>query len=379
MTRVRVLSLCSFLSAATAVPYHVGRTENVTRLANDVVHRLVIDQATRCEVDGIVKAALKQKKAATVIGITDGDKSVVYGYGRVTDNRDAKPDGETMFEIASLSKLFTALILADMVNHGEVSLNDPVEKYMPTTVHVPTFAGTAITLLHLANYTSGLPRMPKERKDAWTPFSTERLYKTIGTYKLSARPGSKYQYSNLAYVLLGQALSNKTGQTYNELLKQRVTEPLRMNHTVIRLSPGMERKFALGHDSTGRPVPCSILMGCGASGDVRSTANDMLKFLAAYVNPTNAPEDLRDDILETIKTRAQNDTAQIGLAWATSRSGIVQKTGLLSGYRSFVGFSPTAGVGVVVLTSSIAVDAPEIGRDLLGLLTNSEDPIIPED
>lgn len=235
------------------------------------------------------------KNAGMAIGLLWGVDRGVAGYG-VHDAGGQAPDEHTVFEIGSVTKLFTTLLLADMALRGEVALDDPARKYLPETVHIPTWQGNQITLLHLATHTSSLPRLPgnldKTIKDEANPYANYRvsdMYEFLSDYKLKRPIGSQEEYSNLGMGLLGHILGLVAGKTYEELVSERVLRPLGMNDTSIALSPDQQKRMAPGHTADGKVTASwdtPAIPGCGA---LRSTANDMLKFMAASMNPALSP------------------------------------------------------------------------------------------
>lgn len=225
-----------------------------------------------------------------------------------------------MFEIGSVTKTFTATLLADMVKRGQVSLDDPISKYLPDTVVVPSRGGKTITLLDLATHRSGLPRMPGNFKpaDAGNPcadYTVEKMYEFLSSYSLPRDIGEKHEYSNFAAGLLGNILARKAGKTYEALLVERIFRPLEMKSTAISFSGDMLARLAVGHSASLVPVKNWDLDALAGAGAIRSTVNDMLKYVAAYMNMKPSP-------LAAAMEMAQqdfNDTTipnmRIGLAW----------------------------------------------------------------
>src|SRR5450755_4071616 len=202
---------------------------------------------------------LGKKAAGMVAGTIDEKGRVVTGYGKVALDSDRKPDGDTVFEIGSITKVFTSLLLADMVERGEVKLDDPVSKFLPPTVTVPSRNGRQITLLDLSMQISGLPRLPDNMKpaDAANPYAdydAAKLYEFLSRYKLTRDIGEKYEYSNLGVGLLGHALALKAGLSYEQLVRRRVLEPLGMTSTSVTLSDSQKKRLATGYDSALSPV-----------------------------------------------------------------------------------------------------------------------------
>jgi D-alanyl-D-alanine-carboxypeptidase/D-alanyl-D-alanine-endopeptidase len=327
--------------------------------------------------DSAVRAIIQQRvdsKGSTGIAVgligPDG-KSRVFAYGA---SGTARPiDANSVFEIGSITKTFTAAILADMVAKGEVKLDDPVSKYLPSSVSVPSRSGRQITLVDLATQSSGLPRMPGnfKPKDVTNPYAdyTEQLaFDFLSSYELTRDIGAKYEYSNLGMGLLGIALSHRAGMSYAELVQRRVLDPLKMTDTRITLTPSMRERLALGHDDKGNVVSNWDLAALAPAGALRSTVNDMLKYLAANMDPKSRPLGATLATTHTKRHDAGSPNLNLGLAWhilSTPFGGeIVWHNGGTGGYRTFTGFDPVRHVGVVVLTNS-QIGADDIGFHLV--------------
>ncbi len=281
-------------------------------------------------------------------------------------------DQAAVFEIGSITKTFTASILADMVDHGEVRLDDPVAKYLPPSVRVPSRNGKQITLLDLVTQSSGLPRMPsnftpKDSLNPYADYTVQQMYAFLSSYELTRDVGAEYEYSNLGVGLLGHALALKAGMSYEALVRQRILGPLGMRETAITLTPAMRARLAPGHEIDGRVVPNWDLPTFAGAGALRSTAADMLRFLIANLDSTGPP--LGHALRETHDARhATNDpNLKVGLAWhILSRpvGNLVWHNGGTGGYRSFTGFDPARRIGVVVL-SNLNSSVDDIGFHLL--------------
>ena len=203
----------------------------------------------------------------------------------------ARFNGDTIFEIGSATKVFTSLLLADMVQRGEVALNDPVAKFLPAGVSVPERNGRQITLVDLATHTSGLPRLPanlnpKDPNNPYADYTPEQLYQFLSSYQLPRDIGAQYEYSNLGGGLLGFALARRAGMSYEALVKSRICDPLGMKDTGITLTPEMKARFAVGHDQGLARVENWDLPTLAGAGALRSTANDLLAFVSANIGLT---------------------------------------------------------------------------------------------
>jgi len=169
------------------------------------------------EVLALIKQRVDDKRSAgIVVGLIDADgRQRIVSYG---DPGPGQPplDGNTVFEIGSISKVFTSTVLAQLVQEGKVSLDDPAQKYLPATVHLPTRNGKPITLGNLAMQNSGLPRMPTNFKPAdaanpYADYTVQQMYDFLSSYQLPRDPGAEFEYSNLGVGLLGHILSRVTG------------------------------------------------------------------------------------------------------------------------------------------------------------------------
>jgi len=205
----------------------------------------------------IIKREVENKRSASItVGIIDANGTQIFSYGKFKDNSNQMPDGNTLYEIGSMTKVFTSLILADMVQHGELNLNDPISKFLPKSVKTPTFNGKEITLLSLATHTSGLPKTELPFNDF---ANVDQLYDFLSKYKLSREIGSQYEYSNIGMGLLGHILSLKAGLDYETLVHKRICEPLHMDNTIVAVTPELQYLLATPHNLFNQPIDiCSF-------------------------------------------------------------------------------------------------------------------------
>ena len=301
--------------------------------------------------------------AALVVGVVDANGAWVAGRGKLDDGTDREANGDTVFEIGSITKVFTALLLQDMVERGEMKLDDPVQKYLPDTVKVPTYEGKQITLLHLATHTSGLPGMPDNLSPhTWkdpdqTDYTVEQLYTFLSHYKLRRAPGMEAAYSNLGFELLGHVIALKAGTNYETLVLDRICRPLGMNSTRIVLTPEMKSRLAIGHAMPGRRVSGMNFTFLPGAGGLHSTANDLLKFVSAYLGLKPSP---LNSLMEKAKAFHQMESgAKLMLAWGADDTAFGHNGGTY-GYKTILGFDPKERRGFTVLSScrnSVLVDA----------------------
>jgi len=297
-----------------------------------------------------------------VVGIVDEHGSRVISYGKLDNGTDANVNGNTLFDIGSITKVFAALLLQDMVDRGEMKLDDPVQKYLPKSVKMPTYHGKQITLLDLATHTSGLPRD-----------CDGGVYAFLSHCTLHYAPGTHWEYSNLGFGLLGHVIALRAGKDYESLVIERICRPLGMNDTCITITPGLEARLATGHAMPGHRVQDyssfnhdtnSQVPNLLGAGSLRSTANDLLRFVAAYAGISRSP-------LSALMQKAQalhalRSGAKRRLAW-DGDGPVFEHGGLLDGYQAELAFDVKRHRGVVVLSncSSYGTLLPGVWRALL--------------
>jgi CubicO group peptidase (beta-lactamase class C family) len=272
-----------------------------------------------------------------------------------------------------MTKVFTALVLADMVRRGEVALEDPIAKYLPGGAKIPERDGQPITLLDVATHTSGLPLMPDGlpplNELATAKYSDAQLYHFLAQYELPRQNGTKWDYSNIGYSLLGKALAARAGVNYETLLRTRVIAPLELNSTGVTLFPGLKAKLAVGHDGSLQPTPpistvpiMSVMM---PAGGVLSTVNDLLTFLSVAMGYERSP--LAPAMATMLSTRRPASGGEQALGWMVTGKGddqLIVHDGGTFGYASSMVWDPKKRVGVVVLSNHV-VAVGDVARHLL--------------
>jgi CubicO group peptidase (beta-lactamase class C family) len=328
-------------------------------------------------VAAILRDRLAEKSAGVglVVGVVDAAGPRVVCRGD-TGRPDGRPlDGDTVFEIGSTTKPFTGLLLADMAERGEVSLDDPVERFLPADVRLPRPAGRPITLAALASHTSGLPHdadnyAPRDPANPYADYTLPRFYEFLRRRPPAGDAQPNHQYSNVGMGLLGHALALRARVDFEILVRTRISEPLGMRSTGVALSPEMAARFAVGHDYDGRPtvhLDVPVIPGAGA---LRSSANDLLGFLAAEVGLAATP--LAGAMTAQLRPRWASGRADFqfqALGWCISTDPdgeVAWHVGRTTGFRSFLGFDRGRGIGVVVLGNQATAGAGEdIGFHLL--------------
>ncbi len=283
---------------------------------------------------------------------------VQRGVRRVFTFGTAKPD--SIFEIGSITKTFTGLLLARMVAKGEAKFDDAVRELLPQGA-VPKPEGPEITLLDLAIQHSGLPRMPNNfhPADPHNPFADYRpanLYQFLASHGVAKPAAPQFVYSNVGVGLLGHALANRSGKSFAVLLQQEIAGPLGLNDTAISLTPEQQGRFIQGHDAEYRLARAWELDALAGAGAIRSTAADMLTYLEAQLHPEKFPA-LALAIRHTHELRADAIPGmRIGLAWLyVAKDGFYWHNGGTGGFSSYAFFDPKNDCAGIVLFNSTVV------------------------
>jgi serine-type D-Ala-D-Ala carboxypeptidase/endopeptidase len=346
MTRLLMLALA--LSATLAL----ARTQ-----PEPAVPAATFDAAVRAKL--AERIDIQHAGVGIVIGVItpEGRKVFARGPSSTTGGRDV--DGSTLFEIASLTKVFTTLLLSDMVQRGEVALDDPIAKFLPAGMKLPERGGRSITLKDLATHTSGLPRLPtnfapRDPSNPYADYTVEQLYQFLSTYELTRDIGAEYHYSNLGMGLLGQVLARRADTDYESLVVARIARPLGLDATRITLSPPLKARLASGHNEQLEPVPLWEDATLAGAGSLFSSVDDLLAFLAASFEDETP---IAADTAAALAARRPTGYPglDIGLGWHIShRHGeeLVWHNGGTAGFASYMAYVPEARVGIVVLANS---------------------------
>ena len=309
--------------------------------------------------------AMTNSSIPIVIGIVTPNGTQVSGFGNISSSNNTKVDGNTVFDIASIAKTFVTIVLADMVKQGLVSLDDPIEKYLPTkNVTVPSYNGHKITLEDLATHTSGLPDFPA----GWIrnhSYTTQQVYEFLSNTTLSNEPGIKADYSDIGMGLLGHILSLRVGVSFDQLVNGIILDVLAMDSTGMRMNTSgisvpedIKSRYAKGHIA-GKEVNLEFIPeAIQSAGVMYSTANDLLKYLSANAgliqtkinDEMNETHLIRHSFGESSRDKSLKD--YIGLGWiVTTNFGkeVISHTGSIDGYTSIIGFNPREQIGLVIL------------------------------
>ena len=322
----------------------------------------------------VERIGANENDVGIIVGVIgpQGRRIVSFGHRNAGNSRPL--DGDTVFEIGSVTKAFTALLLADMVEKKEVALADPVAKYLPADAKVPERNGRSIALVDLATHTSGLPFMPENAPPLNDPaaakYSAADLKQYVAGFQLKRDIGSEWEYSNIGYWVLSEALSSRAGRDYETLMRNRVIASLKLANTDFSTSTKMKTNLAAGHDAALQPAPVvsalPIYSLMPAAGGLYSTANDLLKFLAVAMGYERSPVSRAID--STVSTRRPTGGGnEQALGWSVIGKGddqLIYRDGGTYGFASSMAWDPKKRIGVVVLSNQQG-DVNDIARHLL--------------
>lgn len=332
----------------------------------------------------IVQPLVEQEAlTGAAVGVLHDSQRETFGFGRFSARDDRRPDADTVFEIGSVSKVFTALALAEMAEAGLLGLADPVQQYLPAEVQLAKVGDAPITLADLASHASGLPRMPDnfapaDPNNPYADYNAERLLEFLKTCRPARGPGEQIEYSNLGAGLLGYVLARREDNSYERLVLDRIAKPLEITDLRVALTADMRSRLAPGHNGDGEPVANWDLDALAGAGGLRSTVKAMLDFLAANLAPDGSPLGSALKLARQPRHSLPGGAGQIGLGWHITADGrTCWHNGETGGYHSLIAFDPEHNTAVVVLANSASGLVDAAGFKILELLNGGEPKPIP--
>jgi D-alanyl-D-alanine-carboxypeptidase/D-alanyl-D-alanine-endopeptidase len=356
----RRMLLCSALSGAAATVTSIAKA--ASPLSGKPLSALIAQEVDASRISAGLVAVMVNEKGRHYLS-----------HGRSDTVRAL--DENTVFDIGSLTKLFTALALADMVAKGAMSMDDPVAKYLPPAVRIPDYAGRQITLLDLVTYAPGLPGWPQNLpplnpEKPIPDYSEADLYAALSGNPLTAAPGTQYVYSNFGYGLLGLALSRRADMPFEDVIVSRICTPLGMNSTRIVIDSSMQARLTPGHNQKLEMVTSwNLPPALAGAGAFRSTAHDLAQFLEGAMGlRTGKSASPFTDLLQT-RRPADKPGVEAAAGWFVSNGHgdeLVWKDGSIVGYTSFMGYSAKSRSGIILLANGECGNImPSLGQHLL--------------
>jgi beta-lactamase class C len=319
------------------------------------VNKLVTTFMTNQNIPGIAVALYYQ------------NKTYLYNYGITNLTTQRAVTSDTIFELGSVTKVFTATLLAKQILADKMALKDKVTQYLPTNVKNSNGPINQVTLQELATHTSGLPSVPPGLQLRDRPsYSKTALMDFVAHWQPDVTIGSEYSYSNIGFGLLGYALETVSKQSYAQLLQSNIFDPLGMRSSSLN-NPIDESRYADGYNQMGQKAIHWPKNAWPAGGAIRSTATDMLKFLQANLGiaTSGASPQLIQAMKFAQKGIYQTDNFNQGLAWSVNQNGFVVKGGGTAGFSSFIALFPGKRMGVVVLTNKTGVKPGKLANQIL--------------
>lgn len=321
--------------------------------------------------DSIAKAFMaKANTAGLAIGVLENGKNYYYNYGETVKGNRKVPNEKTLYEIGSITKTFTGILLAYFVEQKKVKLDDPINKYLPDSIPAITYNGKPVTLASLSNHSSGLPRLPSNfwqgatNLNPYKHYDNPRLFSFLKNHKLVREPGSQYEYSNLAVGLLGVILERVSGKPYEQLVKEIIWQPLKMNATRITLLKNDSAIFAQAYGGQ-LTVHSWEFQSLAAAGAIRSSTSDMLLYAAAQMNTGNST--LQKAIALSHQMTFEKNNQRVALGWhliINQEKKYVFHNGQTGGYYTILVVNPASKRAVVMLTNAL-VDPMGSATDLM--------------
>lgn len=329
----------------------------------------------------MMKELSSAKKASILIGVVKKDQT--YVTGKTNDHYSDVDIGDLVFEIGSVTKTFTSLLLSKLVLNHTIDLDEPVSSYKPEYKRALSYKGKDVTFRHLSIHLSGLPRddtptlrlQMKENKDAkdspYKYYTSQDLNQFFIDYDLKKEIGKKWGYSNLAVGLLGNTLAELLGLTYEEAIKSQVLEPLNMTDTFIKGTSEQNQRYIKAYNKKGDHIPPFLLPAVNGAGALKSTLHDMLRYLEHQMNPDQSPLKREIELTHQIHSKTQWKYYNMGLGWVIERKKwsdypIIHHDGGTTGFFTYCGFMKEKQIGTVIC-STAPIKTFSIIKMLLGL------------
>lgn len=311
----------------------------------------------------VFRPLVARKIMGAAVGLIVRNERAIYTYGRTDSISNNALPADSVFEIGSITKIFTGVLLAQMVHEREVHLNDPATKFLPRSLNVHGSYLDKITLRNLATHTSGLPRLPCNLfrlalsfpSDPYSQYTIGDLGDALRKTKPRTLFGKRFRYSNLGFGLLGYILERAAGESYEALIIERICRPLHMVETAINLSSELNARRVQGHGKHRKPVPDWHFAALEGAGALRSTMSDMLRFLSANLEPEATPIASALRMAQYSQRPANRRGMSIGLGWLVrEREGcsVVWHNGGTGGFGGFIGLDRDVNAGLVCLSNS---------------------------
>ncbi|AGA28305.1 serine hydrolase domain-containing protein [Singulisphaera acidiphila] len=379
----------------------IGVWEFLTTVPRRVRRQLLSEENGRLAeiVTQHVEQAFPEGHVGLVVGAIAKDEEILLGFGARQVRGSQPPDADTVFEIGSISKAFTGILLAQRIESGELELDDRIAELLPEGWSLSEPA-REITLRHCTTHTSGFPRLPANLLgisdvfhmllggDPYRDYSEEEFRNALATVKLTCDPGTEWGYSNFAAGLLGFVLATQNGTDYETLVTSKICQPLGMHRTTITNDDWLREHMPANYRFVLNLGPASFglksdewqlpnhLAGAGA---IRSTGRDMMTFLKANMGLIPTPIDAAIQRSHQVLFQERADRA-MGMNWIRSfesaiSQNIIWHNGGTGGFRTYLGFTEDHQYGVFVLSNTAIVGVDALAAGILKTLVRDQGPV----
>jgi CubicO group peptidase (beta-lactamase class C family) len=319
-----------------------------------------------------------QKVPGLVIGLIHGDSTYTYTFGSLSKSEKIVPSQNSIFEIGGITKVFTASLVEILVDEGLMDYETNLNEYLPTPIRNDK---SNMSLYEAITHTAGMPRLPhgigKREREANNPYAyyaKSDLHDFYKNYYPVIDEESRYQYSHVSYALIETAIENVVQQKYEDVLREKLLEPLQLNDTNIDLTAQQETRLSPGYNILGNPTKPWRFSSFKGSVGMKSSLADLLKFVQVQMgdrNPAYASlfDDMHNPLYETEVAKGN----YIGKSWHVIKKknhNVVLHAGSTSGHQAFVGFVKETNTGVVILSNS-ENSTNSLGYLLLRYLNNN--------
>ncbi len=304
-----------------------------------------------------------ERTPCLAIGIVVGDSTYFYGFGTTQKGKTAAPTDSTIFEIGSVTKAFTATLLAKAVADKKMNLEDSIAAYLPD-YQLLKYKNKTIRLLDLATHTSGLPKTPfgigikeREANQPYKYYTAADIKESLHIYAPVSAPFDKYNYSHLGYDILAHTLQNVYNvKSYDALLTTQLSNSLHLINTKIELTAAQKTRLATGYSRAQVAMPPWVMSSFEGSLGLKSDTRDMIKYLRFQID---TPADWREAVAIATKAYHKSDARDItvGLGWhqvpvRRNYPKAIVHSGSTDGFRTYMAFIRETRTGVVIMTNS---------------------------
>lgn len=352
----------------------VVREESASPLAELAIREASV---SREQVDAYIRKLGEQhhtqKSACLIVGVAVGDEERYFSFGALPGG--AKPDRDTLFELASVGKTFTGLLLAEMVERKQLTFSTTLAELLPPEVQLEHEATRGITLLDLATQSSGIPTLPgnmpaKDPLNPYADYTAPLMLEELRRVEPEFAPGTEYRYSNFGFGVLGHVLALRADKEFEQAVQERICDVLDLRDTRMTLTDEQRARVAPPHDGD-RLVPVWEDTTMPGAGSFLTSGRDMLKYLRAHWARGEGTLPKAMALATRKQRRTGSPRTAIGLGWhidSENALDIVWHNGGAGGSRSYVAMLPEHRIGVCVLANWAQADVDALGRKLVYLV-----------